>query len=283
MDLEAVKALRLDPVEQRYTVKETILYALGVGYGEPATDAAQLTFVYEGGLRAAPSMCVVLAHPGFWMQRPELKIDWLRLLHGEQSFELHRPLPASGHVRAEYEVVAVEDRGAERGAVLHQAKKLYDVASGDLLAEIQGVFILRGDGGCGSFGTPPPQLSRLPDASPDAVCELPTLPQAALIYRLSGDLNPIHVDPAAAARAGFTAPILHGLCTLGVATRAALATLADNDPTRVRRFAVRFSSPVYPGETIRTEFFGAGGDVRFRARAVERDLIVLDRGLVQLV
>jgi acyl dehydratase len=104
------------------------------------------------------------------------------------------------------------------------------------------------------------------------------LPQSALIYRLSGDTNPIHADPKAATKAGFEAPILHGLCTLGVATRALLSSFANGAPERLKSLSVRFSRPVFPGETIKTEFFGGRSEVRFRSRAVERDLIVLDRG-----
>lgn len=282
MHLEAVRALRLPPVEHRYAAKDSILYALGLGVGGDPTDPEQLKYVYEDGQQVLPSISVVLAHPGFWMQRPELGIDWLKLLHGEQSFEIHKPIPTAGAVRGEYEVFAVEDRGPERGAIMHQAKRLYDVASGELLATIRGVFVLRGDGGCGSFGEAPEQPSSVPAGEPVASCAIATLPQAALIYRLSGDLNPIHVDPAAAAKAGFKAPILHGLCTLGVATRAAVQTLAGGDPDRIAALRVRFSSPVYPGETIVTEFFRDGPDYRFRARAAERDVVVLDRGSVRL-
>lgn len=282
MNLEAVKALRLPAIEHRYTARDTILYALGLGYGADPLDPGQLRFAYEKDLSAVPSICVVLAHPGFWMQRPELEIDWLKLLHGEQSFELHRPLPAEGLVRGEYEVPAVEDRGQGKGAILHQTKRLYDVASGELIATIRGVFVLRGDGGCGSFGDAPPPPGALPEGEPTRVLDIPILPQAALIYRLSGDLNPIHADPEAAARAGFKAPILHGLCTLGVATRALLSLFAGENPARIGTLGVRFSSPVYPGETLRIEAVEAGGDIRFRARAVERDIVVLDRGTLRL-
>jgi acyl dehydratase len=213
-----------------------------------------------------------------WVRDPALGIDWLKILHGEQSFEIHNPIPPEGAVVGTYENVAVEDKGAGKGAILHQIKKLNDKASGQLLATVRSVLFMRGDGGCSGFGEVPEPARPLPESAPSSACEIATLAQSALIYRLSGDYNPIHADPAAAAKAGFEAPILHGLCTLGVATRALLSAFANGAPERLKSLSVRFSRPVFPGETIKTEFFGAGGEVRFRSRVVERDVIVLDRG-----
>lgn len=278
MNLDAVRNFRFETVAHTYTQRDSILYALGLGYGSEPTDPAQLTFVYEDNLRTVPSMCCVLAHPGMWVRDPALGIDWLKILHGEQSFEIHNPIPPEGTVVGSYANVAVEDKGAGKGAILHQIKKLNDKASGQLLATIRSVLFMRSDGGCGGFGEIPEPARPLPERTPSSSCEIATLAQSALIYRLSGDYNPIHADPAAATKAGFETPILHGLCTLGVATRALLSTFANGAPERLKSLSVRFSRPVFPGETIKTEFFGAGGEVRFRSRVVERDLIVLDRG-----
>jgi acyl dehydratase len=278
LNLEAIRNLRFEAVTHAYTARDSMLYALGLGYGSNPADPAQLSFVYEDDLRTVPSICCVLAHPGLWVTNPALGIDWLKILHGEQSFEIHNPIPPEGTVVGTYENVAVEDKGAGKGAVLHQVKKLTDKASGQLLATVRSVLFLRGDGGCGSFGEIPAPAQPLPERAPSSVCEIATLPQSALIYRLSGDYNPIHADPKAAAKAGFEAPILHGLCTLGVATRAILSTFASDNPERLQSLFVRFSRPVFPGETIRTEFFSSGRQIRFRSRAVERDVIVLDRG-----
>jgi len=278
MNLEALKAFRLKPLEHRYTAKDSILYALALGYGEQADDPHQLQFVYEKGLHAVPSACVVLAHPGFWVSKPELGIDWIKILHGEQSFEIFQPLPAEGLVRGEYEVTAIEDKGPEKGAVMYVTKRLFDQGTNALLASVGSVYMLRGDGGQGGFGIPPAPPEPIPEAPPNAVYELRTLPQSALIYRLSGDLNPIHADPAAAAKAGFPRPILHGLCSMGLATRALIATLAEHDPARLKAVSLRFSKPFFPGETLRLEIFGTGSSVRFRALAVERNTVVLDRG-----
>ena len=237
-----------------------------------------LQFVYEKGLRAVPSACMVLARPGFWIDSPSLEIDWIKLVHGEQSFELMQPLSAEGGVRGEYEIVAVEDKGKDKGALLHLVKRLFDLATEAPIASIRSVYLLRGDGGQGGFGVASQPLSPLPDVSPDVCVEIRTLPQSALIYRLSGDNNPIHADPAAAARAGFSRPILHGLCSMGIATRGIIETLAQGDPGKVRGVAVRFSNPVIPGETLRVEIFCKASETRFRVRSVERGILLLDRG-----
>lgn len=277
MNLEALRSLSLAPVEQAYTARDTILYALGLGLGERPTDPAHLRFTYEDGLLAVPSMCVVLAHPGFWLREPSLGVDWLRMLHGEQTFAIHAPIPPGGTVVARYRVTAIEDKGRERGAVLHFEKLLTDKASGQRLATVSQVVVLRGDGGQGGFGEPPPPPAPLPERAPSDVIEIATLPQAALIYRLSGDLNPIHADPAAAEKAGFRRPILHGLCSMGLATRALLERFCPDDPSRLSSLFVRFSKPVYPGDTLRFEFQRDGSTVAFRAIVPQRNEIVLDR------
>lgn len=278
MDLETLTTYRFPPIEHAYSAKDTILYALGLGYGSDPTAPAELAFVYEEGLKAVPSQCVVIAHPGFWAKDPRFGIDWVKILHGEQSFEIHRPLGAEGRLRGEYAIEFVDDKGPEKGAIVHQSKRLFDAETGELVATVRSVVFMRGDGGCGAYGSPPPQAAPLPDRAPDATSTIRTLPQQALIYRLSGDTNPIHADPAPARKAGFERPILHGLCTMGIATRALLDTFAPGEPERLRSMFVRFSRPVFPGETIVTEFMRSGDVVRFRCRVAERDVVVLDRG-----
>jgi len=278
VDINAIEQHRLKPIEHTYAAKDSILYALGLGYGTVPDDEKQLQFVYEQGLRAVPSICVVLAHPGFWVNEPKLGIDWVKILHGEQAFEISKPIAAEGRVRGEYEVTAVEDKGKERGAVMHVAKRLYDGSTNELIATVTSVYMLRGDGGQGGFGQPPAPPEPLPDGTPHITIDIPTLPQTALIYRLSGDYNPIHADPRAAAKAGFPRPILHGLCSMGLVTRALIDGIAGGDPVKLRAVSLRFSKPVFPGETIRTEIFKTPNGARFRARALERDAVVLDRG-----
>jgi len=278
MNLENLKTFRFPSIVHRYTATDSILYALGLGFGERPADPMHLQFVYEHGLRAVPSACMVLAHPGFWIDSPSLQIDWIKLVHGEQSFELLQPLSPEGSVRGEYEIVAVEDKGRDKGASLHLVKRLFDLATDAPIALVRSVYLLRGDGGHGGFGVAPQPPPVLPDGSPDVFVDIRTLPQSALIYRLSGDKNPIHADPASAARAGFPQPILHGLCSMGIAGRGIIETLAAGDPGRLRGVSVRFSKPVVPGETLRVEIFGRASEIRFRVRSVERGILVLDRG-----
>lgn len=281
MNLDQLQTYTFPERTQSYTQRDTILYALGLGYGADPCDPAQLRFVYEDGLVTVPSLCNVIAQPFMWVKEPRFEMDWIKLLHGEQRFEVHRPLPVEGTLIGRCRVLSVEDKGAGRGAVIHFQKTLYDTA-GTLMATIRSALFARGDGGHGGFGEPPAPPLPLPDRAPDRVVTIPTAPEAALIYRLSGDVNPIHADPVSARKAGFDRPILHGLCTLGVATRAAIEAYANDVPERLSGLSLRFSRPVYPGETIATEFFEGDGTIQFRARVVERDEIVLDRGTITL-
>jgi acyl dehydratase len=282
IDPQKLLARHFAPVEHAYTRRDSILYALGVGLGADPTDAGQLSYVYEEGLRIFPTMPVILGFPGFWAKEPDTGIDWRRLVHAEQSFELHRSLALEGKVVGHTRVSAIYDKGADKGALLCQERHVVDADSGERLATISQVSMLRGDGGRGGSEGAPPAPHQLPDRTPDAVCDLPTLPQAALIYRLSGDTNPLHVDPAVARSAGFERPILHGLCTMGVACHAVLRTLWAYDATRLRAMRVRFSAPVFPGDTLRTEIWQDDDVVSFRTFALEREVLVLNAGRIDL-
>lgn len=278
MDVERIRVMTIEPIVQSYDKRDTILHALGLGYGADPLNEEELPFVYEGNLRCLPSYANILCHPGFWAQNPEFEIDWVKILHAEQHLVSHKPLPPTGAIQGEYRVVGIEDKGDGRGALLHQEKLLYDTATGDHLATVRSTLFMRGNGGEGGFGDPLPPAAPVPERAPDKVVEISTLPRQALIYRLSGDWNPLHADPAIARKAGFDMPILHGLCTKGLANRAILASYCGNDVARFKSMFVRFSKPVMPGETIRIEFFEEGaGALRFRAIAVERDAVVLDR------
>jgi acyl dehydratase len=249
-----------------------------LGYGADPLDESELPFVYEDGLRCVPSYVNLLCHPGFWAQQPKFGIDWVKILHAEQDFIIHKPLPGTGRVCGEYRVVGIEDKGEGRGALLHQEKTLVEATSGEKLATVRSTLFLRGNGGEGGFGEAVVPAAALPEGAPDRVLEIPTLPRQALIYRLSGDWNPLHADPKIARKAGFEMPILHGLCTNGIAARAILATYCDNDTAKLSGMFVRFSKPVLPGETIRFEFYEEGSKtLRFRAVAVQREAVVLDR------
>jgi acyl dehydratase len=270
-------------VRQTLTVRDTILYALGVGAAADApTDPAELRFVYEDGLKALPTMAVVLGYPGFWAKDPKYGLDWRKALAGEQSIELHRPLPVAADIRGVTTIDEIYDKGAAKGAVVYSSRKIYDEGAGELLATVRSALFLRGDGGFGGKSEGAPVPHPIPQRAADVVARRGTRPEQALIYRLSGDLNPLHADPAVAAQAGFRAPILHGMATYGVAGRAALQVLCDNIPERLRRFDARLTSPVYPGETLEVEIWREGGGrAALRVRVIERDVTVLQNGLIE--
>ena len=279
LDPQKILDWPFQPVEQTYTGRDTILYALGCGLGADPLDDAQLRFVFEEPeLLALPSMAAVLSPPGFWARHPDSGIDWVRILHGEQAMELHKPLPAAAKVVATAKVTDIVDKGAGRGALLFVQRTVREVETGEALATLRSTTFARGDGGCGGTTEMAPQPHPIPDRAPDLVCDLPTALNAALIYRLSGDPNPLHASPSVARAAGFERPILHGLCSWGVAGHAILKSYCDYDPARLTTMALRFSAPVYPGETIRTEMWRDGDTVSFRARVVERDVVVLNNG-----
>jgi acyl dehydratase len=282
MNLEKLLAKQFPSFEQVASPRDCMLYALGIGLGSNQTDPAELQFTYEQGLKVFPAMANVLCHPGTWVKEPELEIAWVKLLHGEQGIRMHRPLEAGKTYVSAYRVAGVLDKGEGKGAMLYFEKLLSEKDSGELVSTVTSTYVLRGDGGCGSTIAEAAPIHAIPERAADAECTLEVLPQAALIYRLSGDYNPIHADPETAKKAGFEKPILQGLCSFGVAARALLATCCGNQPERLKAMQLRFSSPVYPGETLRTEFWREGEVVSFRTTAVERNVVVLNNGRAEV-
>ena len=282
LDPQTILNWKFPEIEHAYTEKDTILYALGLGCGSEPGAADDLKFVYERGLLALPTMAVVLAYPGNWLESRQSTADYSKVLHGEQYLTLHRPLPPSGVVVGKTRVTNLLDKGKEKGAVLYVERRIVDKASGTPIATMSSAAVLRGDGGFGGKPGPQPEPHKLPDGAPARHVDIKTAANAALIYRLSGDKNPLHADPKAAAAGGFKTPILHGLCTYGVAGRAIIKACCGGDPARLTGLQVRFSAPVFPGETIRTEMWPDGSQVSFRARVVERDVVVLNNGMAKL-
>ncbi|WP_428312952.1 MaoC/PaaZ C-terminal domain-containing protein [Hydrocarboniphaga sp.] len=283
MNLQKLLSWSFPELRSQYTQRDTMLYALGVGACSDPLNESELRFVYEGQLQALPSQACVLAHPGFWIKAPELETNWVKLVHAEQHFDLVQPLPSSGEVLGRYRITGVVDKGPQTGAMVYFEKSLHTTA-GDLIGTVGSTYFLRGDGGCGNWGEPGKTLPAVPERAPDGALDMPTLPIAALIYRLSGDYNPLHADPAVARKAGFASPILQGLSTYGVACQTLIKAIAGFDATRLRGMGARFTKPVYPGDTIRTEYWlGEGGAVQFRCLSVERNEVVLDRGTATLV
>jgi len=269
-------------VEQRLTKRDTILYALGVGLGADPCDAGQLRFVYEEALQALPTMAVILGYPGPWHAHPDTGITRSHVVHGEQGFRIVNPLPVEGNVVGKTRVTGVVDKGKDRGALVMTECTVREKASGNVLCALTSTTFCRADGGFGGPDGPVRAPHALPDTAPQHVCDLPTLPQAALIYRLSGDTNPLHASPAYAIKAGFKMPILHGRCIFGIAGHAILKSLCGYDPARFIAMEGRFSAPVYPGETIRTELWREGNVVSFRATVPARGVTVLNNGRAEI-
>jgi len=277
IDHDTLLNFPIPTIRQTLRWQDTALYNFSIGLGQDPMDKAQLDFLYEPRLKAMPSMAVVLGYPGFWIRDPGTGVDWVKVVHGEQSLILHQPLPAEGEVTGVSRVTGVVDRGPGKGAMVYSSREVRD-AAGTLLATLEMTTFARGDGGFGGPSGPVKAPHPEPDGAPDFTLDLPTRPEAAIVYRLNGDHNPLHIDPDIAKAAGFERPILHGLCTFGVVCHALMRVLCDYDPARFGRMDLRFSSPVYPGETIRTEIWKQEGGAAFRARVVERDKVVVSNG-----
>jgi acyl dehydratase len=286
LDYHAVRNWNFGDIEHTYTQRDTMLYALGIGFGFDPMDEGQLRFVYEKDLQVVPSMVAVLGTPGFWWRDPRTGADWVKLVHGEQRIRIFKPLPAAATLIAKNRVVSLTDKGAGKGAIAVIQRDIYAADSDEVLAQSTQVTFLRGDGGfsaqSGLSDPGPAALPAVPDAAPDVEIDLPSLEQAALIYRLSGDYNPLHADPDVARNAGFSRPILHGLCTFGMATHAILKAFCNYRPDAFKAMSVRFTAPLYPGETVRFQLWRRGHHVHLRARVEARDVVVLNNGLIEL-
>ena len=272
----------IPPVEQNLTKRDTILYALGVGLGADPVDENQLKFVYEPHLQALPTMAIILGYAGPWHANPDTGITRSHVVHGEQGLRIHQALPVEGALVGVTKVVGVVDKGKDKGALVMTECTVSDKASKQTICTLTSTSFCRADGGFGGPSGPVRPVHAIPERAPDDVCDLPTLPQAALIYRLSGDYNPLHAEPAYARKAGFRMPILHGRCTFSVAGHALLKTCCGYDPARFKSMEGRFSSPVYPGETIRTEMWRDGNAVSFRSTVPARGVTVLNNGRAEI-
>ena len=282
LDRDKLLALKIPVVEHSYGPKDCMLYALGLGLGQDPLNADELAFVYERNLKVLPTYPLVQSYSAYWLRQPELGITWTHVVHGEQGLVLHEPVAPQGTVIGRTRILDVVDKGEGKGALVYSERAISDKTSGRPLATLTQTTFCRADGGFGGVKRDMPRPHALPARTPDGVCDLPTRPEMALIYRLSGDVNALHVDPEFAKAAGFPRPILHGLATFGVAGHALLKAVCGYDPARLTAMSGRFSAPVFPGETIRTEFWREAGVVRFRARVVERDAVVIDNGRAEV-
>jgi acyl dehydratase len=272
LNLDAVGTTS-EPGERSWDSTDAILYALGVGAG-----LDELEFVTENSIdveqKVLPTMPVVLGAVGGGMANLG-DINWAMLVHGEQGVRLHQPLPVSGTLTSQTTITGIYDKG--KGALVVMESKATDAKTGEPLFDTMMSAFIRGEGGWGGDRGPSGPQNVPPEREPDHSATYPTRPDQALLYRLSGDRNPLHSDPKFAELAGFDRPILHGLCTFGVTGRALLHTLCDRDPARFRSMEGRFSSPVFPGESLTVNLWTDGDSAIFQTTG-DDGRVVLDAG-----
>ena len=280
LDYERLCAIAHSGETCRYNDKDAILYALSTGFAGDPANAAEMEYVCEclegRALKTVPTLATVLVRTAGAIDAPG--INRTLLVHGEQRLRLERPLPAQADLLADTRVADVFDKGKDKGALLvvETALRLRD---GDVpLATSTTSLFLRGDGGFGGAAGPAPQPHPIPERAPDLRAILHSQANQALLYRLNGDRNPLHVDADFARRAGFKAPILHGLCSYGIACRGVLQHVCDYDHRRIRAFDARFAAPVFAGDALAMEFWRDGTIVSFRLRREESGEMVINNG-----
>ena len=280
-DVEEALAQTSEPQPGGYTDRDSLLYAVAIGMGRDPLDPRELEYVCETvGSRVVPTAATVLSRAN----RPSnagmslvAKMNFALMLHGEQRLAVHQPLPPAAETLVSGRTTGVYDKGQGKGALVTNETNV-TLADGSPLFTLGSTLFFRGDGGFGGRSEGAPVPHPLPERAPDAVCEMPGRADQAMVYALCGDRNPLHRDPEFARRAGFDRPILHGLCSYGIACHAVLKTMLDYDQTRVTGFDVRFSSPVYPGETQVVEMWQDDDVISFRVRIKERDVVSINNG-----
>lgn len=286
IDPSAIGAVT-EPMLFEWTDRDTLLYALGVGAG--LNDLAFTTENSHGITQQVLPTYAVICCPAFGAAGKIGSFNWALLLHGSQTVRLHAPLPPAGKLSVVSEVADLQDKGEGKNAIVVLHGRGTDPDSGKLVAETITTLVLRGEGGFGGEKGERPAAPEFPDREPDARIELPTREDQALIYRLSGDRNPLHSDPWFAKElAGFPTPILHGLCTYGVSGRALVAELGGGEAANITSIAARFTKPVFPGETLSTLIWRTEpGRAVFRTEASGAQgleaRVVLDDGAVEYV
>jgi len=290
LDVAALLGWPFRDVHVAYGEERTMLHSLCIGLGVDPCDERQLRYVYEPGLKAFPTLALVLGmtEDAGYLHDERVGIDFSRMLHGHTGLRWHKPLAAAGEVTSRFAIESLIDRGVEKGAVLRFSRTLRDRASGDLLVTETGVYLLRGNGGF-SREPSPAGTSTQPAAVPAVPCdhslELATLPQSALLYRLvAGDRTALHASPALARQAGFERPMLHGGCVFGVAAHALVAMFCGYEGDRLLAMDARFTAPVFPGDRLKVEaWLTAPGQAAFRATSLAKGKVVLDHGTCEFV
>lgn len=279
IDYPAVLNLKTEATPYSWSDREVMLYALGIGMGSDPLNEKELQFVNEAfairkPLKVVPtfaSVCVWGARPGV------IDLNRVMVVDGERDITFHKPVPVAASVTADARVRGVYDKGKEKGAIIQNEVVVKD-GEGDKIVTIVSSTFARGDGGFGGPSEGMLEPHQVPRRAPDTSIDIPIRPDQALLYRLSGDRNPLHSDPEFARRAGFLKPILHGMCTYGLTCRAVLQTYADYDPTAFHRHRVRFSAPVFPGEIITVTLWKDGNSISFEAHVRERKVTIAKNG-----
>jgi acyl dehydratase len=280
IDLQRAREARLPEISAGYTPDQVILYHLGIGAGVPPTDPGELAYTYEKNLKVLPSFAVIPAMgslPGL-AQVPGLELNLAMLLHGEQEVILERPLPPEATLVTSARVAEIYDKGKAALVILEAESR---DAAGELLFTNRFSLFARGEGGFGG-DSGPKAGNQPPQRVPDAVIESPTLPQQALLYRLCGDKNPLHADPEFAKLAGFDQPIIHGLCSYGIACKAVVDRVLEGDVTRVARYQARFAGVAFPGETYHTAYWREGRSILLEAKSAARGKPIISHAVIEL-
>ena len=279
INYDEIMDLTSEDVEISYSDKDSILYSLGIGLGNDPMNLNELKYVYENSQSVLPSMAT-----NFQYHSPLLlktNINFIMVVHGEQRLSMTNALPVSGDFIANAKVIGCYDKGPARGAIIEVETSVKNKKNNEEICKLVSTTFARGDGGFGGPDSPKREIL-IPDGEPDYVSEVSTKPDQALIFRLSGDYNPLHSDPNFAKAAGFEKPILHGMCTYGIACRSLVNEICENDASKLKRFDCRFSSPVYPGETIITEMWKKDKMIYFNSKVKERDKLVLKNGVSEI-
>jgi acyl dehydratase len=263
-----------------YTKDDVILYHLGVGAGDPATDPNELEYCFEKNLKVLPSFGVIptFGSMGGLGSVPGLEFNFAMLLHGEQDLEVHAPIPPEARITNKAKIAEIWDKGKAALVVLQVDTR--DEAGKPLFTNRFSLF-LRGEGGFGGESGPKAG-NAAPDRAPDGVIERKSLPQQALIYRLSGDKNPLHADPEFAKMAGFDTPITHGLCSYGIVCKAIVDEVLGGDVAKVARYSARFAGVAFPGETYVVSYWKEGDSILFEAKSKERDAKIITNAAIKI-
>lgn len=275
IDYNTLRNWHFDDVEHSYNERDSILYALGVGLGRDPLNRDELNYVYEQDLKTLPTMAVTMATLGMWVKNPATGITWNKLVHSGQNAVFHQALPPAGKVIGKAEISEVYDRGAEKGAVIVVKRSIYDAETEVCYCTLEQTLMLRADGGFDGPAMPKGNQAVIPERAADMTSVQETTPGQAILYRLSGDWNPLHVDPDVATQAGFSKPILHGYCSYAIAGWAVCQALGK-PASALKELSAQFTFPVIPGDKIEFEFWQQG-DNEWLFRASSNGRLVLNK------